>query len=926
MEKLDKEWFQMAIPVFLVTNKGYCVDKNLIAQHLLSQFDEMMQWNKWLKTEILPKLSKENLPVFFNSNLPVKKEPRKHHIQIVLQKGEHEDYFRIQMIPLFGKISTKKSKRLNWYQFFDSLKDPVYVIDQKRKIVYANQPFADFLQTSVQELVGSPLFSFFPQSKGTLIEEKQNEVLNSGASVHFQYYFPIPPYERWFDIQIIPIHDAVVVWIQAYEGSPINAGSKQILLKNIQQTCHFLPDPVILFNKQYEVIEANPAFYEAFLLSPNAALNTEYLWDWFFPDDHLILKEAIASVFSEGKTASFQLRVPISSRVKKTFCVHVVPVLDETTSPLFAMIQCCDITESVKQINILKDQIEYDHKMMDSLEFMLFALADGWKVQYANQSCRQFFGLQEEDLQQCYFQDIVPEIMRLDLGEKIRIAFSEKKSCILEGTPLRNRLFYAAIFTTGTGVLCLMRDVTEKDIQDQKKILEEKYMRFIVNNTPDAIYVQNKSGTILFANESYRKKEADHEIQELIKADQAVLEGNTIWNEFSYISGKKTSVMQLMQFPYRDTDGCIEGICGIIRDISATIRTDQIPVEHSVLWINLIQTIRLMMNLYIPFRDWIKSFILFLADFAQASELWICIKVDVHDWLMIDWKNDGSFQQVMVLESEAMKYCRQKNLTTLSQGHHFETSQSGLLSTISMLVEQKGKTIGWISLSRKSTYNSDFINILDEFRLLIRDYYETCERNRQQSQYRSAFPSVFFQMPFGLALFTIHGKFELCNQQFQQYFPQPFTSKDLHLFNMQFLSDDEVSLLKMGLMIQNNAENWLTTIRHQYGVSIPKEEIRRLFVLPIQDYGNKAFSDHYLLILQPSIAMSVEYRQFLDYWEQTNDDLHYKLQVIRGLLSILIKTTVNKNEIEMAKDMSRQLLRFSQTLRQFTDTTHRQIL
>ena len=924
MGKLSNDWLHITIPVFLFTRTGKWIDSNQAGKNLISQFQSTTAWETWVFTEFFQDQERIS-PDFFFIYVPLLNGEQKYCVQAFVQEGEFETYTRIQMIPMLEKISTKKRKKIDWLQFIDSIQDLVYVMDQKRCFLYANQSFLDFLDKNAAEVIDHPIFSVFPQAKGTLIEEKQLEVMDSGVPEHFQYFFPIPPFEHWFDIQMVPMRQSVFVWIRICQEEPVKSESNLSFLDRLLPLFHFFNDPIILFDRQYQIISANPAFFEAFLLPSKEKQLQKKIWSWFFPEEAITLQSAIEKAFLEEKTSTFQLRTPITRLIKKTFNIHIFPILDETASPQVVMMHCYDLTQEFRLIKSANEQIESFKNMINSLLFILIVISDDWKIEYANQSGKDFFNLQDQDFHQNHLLDLIPEIKEIELGEKIRLALSEKKTIQLEGVTLRGRLFSIALFSTSSGVICLFRDETERRSQQQQKSLQEKYTDFLIENSSDAVFIQNTNGEIVYANRSYRKIAAELQLSNLIKTHQKVRDSTSLWSNFSVTLARETHYLQSMHFPIKDDEYSFDGICCVVRDITEAVKENIVSVEQLGLWLIFIQTIRSLLNDQTTFHDWIKQFLFQFAEQAQATQAWICVLSDTGEWLMLDWKSDGSFRQTGLSETEVKSFSDKNHCSDLDHDHFYSLSKDDSLSSITLFIEKEGERMGWIGFSRKIPINHAFVKVIHEFTYLISDFQKKCEMSRKQRKYQEQYSLIFHQIPIGLVIFDSLGNYEAGNEQFQHFFPQSVDFKKMNLWDLRFLNEDHLSLLKIGLMIQTTSESFIKNVERKLGMKSTNEALCQLYVLPMLDKEDLASSEHYLLIIQPSFSTPSAQQKFLDNWEQTAEDLQHQLHIIREVLALLTKTSISKNEADMAKQMNRNLLRFMRTFREFLDGTRQEI-
>jgi PAS domain S-box-containing protein len=90
----------------------------------------------------------------------------------------------------------------------DSLPDPIHVVDQDWRVIYANDAFVRHMAMDRAEVVGASLWDLIPRSRAARLEEAHARVTATGRTesfVHQSIHYP----GRTMDVRVFPVAEAV---------------------------------------------------------------------------------------------------------------------------------------------------------------------------------------------------------------------------------------------------------------------------------------------------------------------------------------------------------------------------------------------------------------------------------------------------------------------------------------------------------------------------------------------------------------------------------------------------------------------------------------------------------------------------------------------------------------------------------------------
>ncbi len=94
----------------------------------------------------------------------------------------------------------------------ESITDAVYLLDTDWRFVYLNARAEELLQRERAELVGTAIWEQFPETAGSIHEERCRHAMATGTATTFEMFFP--PIDRWFEVRVYPSPSGLVIYFQ----------------------------------------------------------------------------------------------------------------------------------------------------------------------------------------------------------------------------------------------------------------------------------------------------------------------------------------------------------------------------------------------------------------------------------------------------------------------------------------------------------------------------------------------------------------------------------------------------------------------------------------------------------------------------------------------------------------------------------------
>ena len=226
--------------------------------------------------------------------------------------------------------------------------------------------------------------------------------------------------------------------------------------------------------------------------------------------------------------------------------------------------------------------------ILNVVDDAFFVLDREWRLVSVNRSLCELIGRPQEELLGRSLPSVLPWLERTRAQRAISEAIDEGRGGVALdawGVPGKERWREMTVSVFGQGVLCVSRDVTQREKIHAEIENKNALMETFVNNIPDMAWVKDRNSNFIIANRAFCdavgmapeflvNNTCDvcfGELATKFKADdRAVMESETQKRiEESIIDGNKKLVwLETIKSPLRDAAGAIVGTVGIARDIT----------------------------------------------------------------------------------------------------------------------------------------------------------------------------------------------------------------------------------------------------------------------------------------------------------------------------------------------------------------------
>ena len=129
----------------------------------------------------------------------------------------------------------------------DSLPEGVVVLDRQWTYRFVNEPAAQFLHTTVGELLGRRYHDLYPEASGSPFERAYARVLDTGVGEVLDDYYA--PWDQYFRNRVLPHGDGIVVFFSEVTEEHLRADAERRSRELLQQVVDFAPVGITLVDR-----------------------------------------------------------------------------------------------------------------------------------------------------------------------------------------------------------------------------------------------------------------------------------------------------------------------------------------------------------------------------------------------------------------------------------------------------------------------------------------------------------------------------------------------------------------------------------------------------------------------------------------------------------------------------------------------------
>ncbi|GMQ29596.1 PAS domain S-box protein [Algoriphagus confluentis] len=225
----------------------------------------------------------------------------------------------VRVFGSFQDIHNSKSLELQIREILGSISDAFYALDAEWRFTYFNKEAERLLNQKESRVLGQIIWELFPAAKATQLETVYQEVVATGQSQSFEYFFPGD--ECWYEVNAYPSKGGVSVYFKNIDERKQAAEQLKKAYEEKKQILESIGDAFFSVNKEWVVTYWNKEA-EILLGKKREEILGKNLWEEY-PDavDSEFYQQYQLAV-ATGNTVTFEANYP---KLGKWFEVSAYP-------------------------------------------------------------------------------------------------------------------------------------------------------------------------------------------------------------------------------------------------------------------------------------------------------------------------------------------------------------------------------------------------------------------------------------------------------------------------------------------------------------------------------------------------------------------------------------------------------------------------
>jgi len=195
------------------------------------------------------------------------------------------------------KMEQLKSSEDNYRNTLERVNDAFVALDKNWRYTYLNDAALATHPQGRENVIGKVIWDVHPEMRGTILEEKYYEAMETGKAIEVESYFE--PFNIWFYVKVYPSKDGLTIF---YQDITESKKTEQALLheKNLSDSIvNSLPGAFYLYDETGKFLRWNKNF-ETVTGYTGEEVSKMHPLDFFDDDEKQMLTEKIQSVFNKG--------------------------------------------------------------------------------------------------------------------------------------------------------------------------------------------------------------------------------------------------------------------------------------------------------------------------------------------------------------------------------------------------------------------------------------------------------------------------------------------------------------------------------------------------------------------------------------------------------------------------------------------------
>jgi PAS domain S-box-containing protein len=242
----------------------------------------------------------------------------------------------------------------------DSMTEMFLALDRDYNLVFANQALAEQAATKHGDLVGKNHWTYWPEMRGTVVEESYTRAFVTGVPVRFEYYHPKS--QVWLDISAYPSGSYLHVYFRDITGTVRLREEQRQRADAIETLLASLPHIAWVTDEAGQIVYINDR-WRAFTGSESTR---EAIVAAIHPDDMEAVRHTMARARETGEGATYRVRLRRHDGEYRWQEVRAAPLVD-TDGPRLYIGTTTDVHEAHHWATALSESEQRLKTVFDSV-------------------------------------------------------------------------------------------------------------------------------------------------------------------------------------------------------------------------------------------------------------------------------------------------------------------------------------------------------------------------------------------------------------------------------------------------------------------------------------------------------------------------------------------------------------------------------
>jgi len=156
-----------------------------------------------------------------------------------------------------------QARKEQYERLTERVSDAYYAVDENWRVTYWNDQMAARTGVSQAAILGERLWDQFPVMRGSELEARYREAMETGTSRSFEAYLD-EPFEYWIDVDVYPDENGLSVFSREVTDRKERERALEETTETLEAVIRASPDPVVMIDEEHRITLWNRAATETF--------------------------------------------------------------------------------------------------------------------------------------------------------------------------------------------------------------------------------------------------------------------------------------------------------------------------------------------------------------------------------------------------------------------------------------------------------------------------------------------------------------------------------------------------------------------------------------------------------------------------------------------------------------------------------------